>query len=68
MPDTNKNINVDTSFVNFIFSIYKGKQMLCCMIIKIHDFTISVLSKMISFCYTVTLSISFLVPCSYLIE
>jgi|tagenome__1003787_1003787.scaffolds.fasta_scaffold5716936_1 hypothetical protein len=28
MPDTNKNINADTSFVNFIFSIYKGKQTL----------------------------------------
>jgi hypothetical protein len=28
MPDTNKNINADTSFVNFIFSIYKGKQIL----------------------------------------
>ena len=28
IPDTNKNINADTSFVNFIFSIDKGKQIL----------------------------------------
>ena len=28
IPDTNKNINAATSFANFIFSIYKGKQIL----------------------------------------